>query len=158
MVTTTLLVTCYLLPHFGFAALVCVWWPNRKSERFSSVPWIIAAYFIGFFASLLQPPIAALFPDWTKTASSGLLITQIYCVTIITVASRLINFVILWMLSANLAFLMNETSAGNVISDFFVKMHSHQNRLGRCLILCSLLPTVVFLFMCFYGCPPQYNK
>ena len=158
MFTTTLLVFCYLLPYLGFAALVSVWCPSRRNDRFSSSSWIIAAYFIGFCGSLLLPPIVGLFPDWTKSLTSDLVITQIYCAAIIKAVTGLINFLILWMITANLAYLIHEKSAGNVVTGFFAKMHSCQKLYGRCLIFCSLLPSMIILFQCFYGCPPQYNK
>ena len=68
-----------------------------------------------------------------------------------------------WMLSANLAFLANNTASNMStwqagIFRFMCHQHSNQSKFGKVLILLILIPPVLFIIQTFLGFPPEFAK
>jgi len=145
------------LPYIGYAFFIFVWWPHRRDSRFSSIPWLVASVIITFILSLITPRIAALFPDWTSSPTAALIIASAYFSFTYLFFQGVRFFVILWMITANLAYLICENSPGNRVTYYFASLHSYQRNFGIVLLSLTLIPFCILFVQCFSGCPPHFK-
>lgn len=149
MVFKLLLGLASLLVPAGLLLFACLWWPHRKTSCLPCVPWILGAFVFGKAAGILTTPLIHRFAEAGNTASNeniAAIFTR-FSVAIVFM-DALFFFVIALMVSANAAFLLEETNApANPLQERLAWLHRFQPLMGSSLLGLKILMTLAVVWV-----------
>jgi hypothetical protein len=147
----TLLRISSLLPLIACLLLLRLWWPHRKTQLLSSVPWICILLIYWSVPHSWMKPI---FTDFARAmespAASNVAVSQVLIgrMVAIPLSYRIACFLIALMTTINCAFLLRSISP-NRFNGVLADQHRFQPVLGVLLLISGIAPLLVTLY-CTY--------
>lgn len=140
-----------LLQIAGIVVLLLFWWPYRRTQLLSAIPWIcLFLIYLNFFSSL-EKPIWEAYAQAAKASAESKKFFQGNSISLYSIAAIMLRelriFLIILMATVNSAFLLQSFAPENRLLTMLSRLHRFQPVGGVCLLIAAVAP-VIMAFMC----------